>query len=586
MSKSSVKSIGASPGFRPGPALAGLGLAALLAFQVLAFGFRLPLLLAPRTVLHPWLLNLGFVEYEHIVDQHSPLMPQILAWIAPLAPDAFATARAALTVLVLLTTVLTFLAARKWAGNGWALWAAFMFTVCAPKFGFQKLWYETFLAPLYLSWFFFHDAGKPARSAGAALGLGALGGIAILIKQQAAIVFLLFLVFDATIRKRAGQPVSRYVIERGMPAKNAVLTAKSAASAAKNAVLTVSGAVLTIAAYAVFHCIKGGTLGGIWKWTVVYNLTSPYHQWASLRPTVAQLGTVSLCFLLLPAAFLDVLSGRKDGNRERSALGLALLLAAAGCLTAYPLFELYHLQPALAMAAIASGLALKRAVQTEGPARSFVSALAVALPVTWTAVVGFPIYRQVLHGADSTLSQNRALDRQERGLGRPERGPDRSERGLSRQERGPDRSERGLGRQERGPDRPERGLDSSTLDALAQKVRAVTGPGGRFFLHRGMEDTANLYYLLQSPPPKYWVIQYPWYFVGGVEQKLIAALIAEEPEWVLSFPDRWDTDRLAPALNQAVQSRYATQVRIPWRNGEVLLMRRRLDPETTPPVPR
>ena len=91
------------------PAVIALGLGGLIIFEVWAYWSWLNLSLGPRVILQPWMLQNGFVPYEHIVDLHSPLMPMIIAALRQLEADGLKLAKLVLLSLITLTTVLTYI---------------------------------------------------------------------------------------------------------------------------------------------------------------------------------------------------------------------------------------------------------------------------------------------------------------------------------------------------------------------------------------------------------------------------------------------------------------------------------------------
>jgi hypothetical protein len=190
----------------------------LLFFQAWAYSSKLPLSLGPRVILQPWLLQHGFVQYQNIADLHTPLMPLTLAALTPLVPDGLALARLTLVALITLTALLTFVLGRRMVGWPGGLWAAYFFVLCSPAFGYGKLWHETFLAPLYLLLALVFDASDSPRSFRSILFLGFFSGVAMLVKQHAAVVFLGLVSWSAFTGWYARRPALCILREIGLMA--------------------------------------------------------------------------------------------------------------------------------------------------------------------------------------------------------------------------------------------------------------------------------------------------------------------------------------------------------------------------------
>ena len=145
-----------------------LGISALLA---VFFTTRLSITADPRMVLQPWLLNQGFIPYLHIADEHSPLLPHLLAWVQMLVNgDAIMALRLSHTVT--LTALFALLTGWLWHRHGtWAMVAGFAFAwAFAVRFGLTTFWYNLALAPLFSAisscWATSHHTACPNESSG------------------------------------------------------------------------------------------------------------------------------------------------------------------------------------------------------------------------------------------------------------------------------------------------------------------------------------------------------------------------------------------------------------------------------------
>jgi hypothetical protein len=352
------------------PMLALSGLAALILFQAWAYYARIDLSLGPRVILEPWLLRHGFLLYEDIANLHTPLMPLALAALEPLFPDGLALARLALLALLSLTTLLTFAVARRRIGWLGALWAAGFVVLWSPIYGYAKLWYESFLTPLYLLLLLFYDPAAFPRSRRAGFLFGLLGGTAILVKQHAALVFVALVLWSAFATWQARRSMAGVLRQVGFMSV---------------------GAFLPPLAYAAYQYATSGTLEGFLYWTITFNLTSGYRSLGTLpAPSALILRFVSSA-LLLPGAIYSLVAAKRRGDGTWAYWGWALVLLAASSATLYPRFATFHLQPALPVLALLSAWTLARLLRPRNAGRHVAIAFAGAVSLFWlfSAVQGY-----------------------------------------------------------------------------------------------------------------------------------------------------------------------------------------------------
>ncbi len=364
------------PRFAAGPKLLSLlGLAGLLLFQAWAYLDILTLSLGPRVIFQPWLMRLGYLPYENIADQHSPLMPLILTALTPLFADGLVLAQTVLVALLSLSTLLAFLAGRRSAGWLGGLGAAFFFVLWSPIFGFGKLWHESFLAPLYILILLLVLSRFPAptRTARWLVILGFLGGVAVLIKQHALVVLAAVVGWNAFITWRTRRSWLRVFGETA---------------------LLVASACLPLIAYGIYHYLQAGTLRNMLYWTVFFNYESRYASLAALPPRIGEVWVLAVAFLpLLPAVLTTVTLGRRRDAEWRN-FAFGLILMGAGSLTVYPRFAFFHLQPILPLVAWLSSVMLARALRPRNNGRKLAAGVALAAALFWAITAGLG-YRSV-----------------------------------------------------------------------------------------------------------------------------------------------------------------------------------------------
>jgi hypothetical protein len=491
-------------------ALIALGLSAA---QAAAYYFRLELSLGPRVILQPWLLERGFVMYEQLADLHSPLMPLALAALRTLIPDGLQLAKLTLVGLLSLSTMLTCAAVSRTLRNGPAgalagLWATAHFVSWSRAFGFGKLWHESFLAPLYALLLLLPPPTAEADDRSGRLGLrlrlagaGLLCGLALLVKQHAAIVLAAYLLWT-------------------------MLSTRSWRRALGRAGLLLTAAGAPVAACALTQWARAGTLSGTLYWTVLYTITGPYLAQAAKPPSLVEWRMLAQAGLLLPVALAVFAAAQRSSRSDRRyehpwqpvAWGFSLLIAASA--TAYPRFEFFHLQSALPALAFLSALALAYAWRIWPTARTLTTGIGIGVTVLCAAFAAQPL--QI------------ALDRS----------------------------------------RGQTIVEYSSLAPLAADITARIGPEDRIYIYPDDEASSNLYYLLQREPPRFWIFHYPWYMSAPVQAQIVAALAADEPQWIVYFADRWLRPDASPQVAAAIADHYSLADTLEWTGNRVLLLRR------------
>ena len=163
--------------------------------------------------------------------------------------------------------------------------------VWAPAFQAGKLWHESFMAPATLLYLFFYRPDASRRGLGWPVCLGLLGGLNLLIKQHAAVIFAAYLLWELA---------------------SALLMRRSLRQAVREVIIAGACAALPVLAYIAYHWLSAGSLEGFFYWTVGYNLQGIYQNLSNLGPTRAQIAMLFSCALLLPAAAVLLL--RRPGQ--------------------------------------------------------------------------------------------------------------------------------------------------------------------------------------------------------------------------------------------------------------------------------
>ena len=348
--------------------------------QALAYYYALPLSLGPRVILQPWLMRQGYLLYEHIADEHPPLMYLLLSAVQPFVSDSLVLAKITQISLICMITLLTF-----WAGQhtgGWlvGICSAFFFGIWSPVFGYGKLWHETFLAPVYIlllvQW---RPPPSHYPSIRSSVITGFLLGLALLIKQHAIVVILGLILWNSYVSWRTRRPVYYTFTE---------ITVIALAAA------------LPIAAFTVYHLLQAGTVKNLVFWNITFSFVNNYAQRASLPPTISQITRLMPAYCLVPPFIAHLWASKDYDDITWGREGWALILLTASSLTAYPRFALFHLQASLPILAWLSGTMLARLlngrsqeVSKQTNPRPLLRGMACSLVLLWTLHAGTSYYQ-------------------------------------------------------------------------------------------------------------------------------------------------------------------------------------------------
>ncbi len=298
---------------------------------------RLSITADPRMVLQPWLLNQGFVPYLHIADEHSPLLPQLLAWLHHLVGhDGILALRIAHTTTLSLLFVL--LNGWLWRRYGlWAMIAGFAFTwAFAVRFGLTTFWYNLALAPVFFAYFILLSDFSTYRLTTQGIGSGLLIGLGVLLKQQAIVLAPVFVIWLAILRWK-------------MHADARTITKLFLAFGA--------GAAIPLLLYLAYYLVSGGELGALIEWTLLFNMTSGYAQMGFLLPTHLDMLAIWPAFVLvLPFAASLFQSHSLDRQEQLTRLWL-LICAISSLVFLYPRYSVPHWAAAFAFVAATSAVA-------------------------------------------------------------------------------------------------------------------------------------------------------------------------------------------------------------------------------------
>jgi hypothetical protein len=121
------------------------------------------------------------------------------------------------------------------------------------------------------------------------------------------------------------------------------------------------------------------------------------------------------------------------------------------------------------------------------------------------------------------------------------------------------------------PGLPREIAEYSDMERLASEIRSHIGPSDCIYIFSDDEGSSNLYYLLNCPPPHYWVFHYPWYMIEPIKSRALMALETSPPQWVVYFPNRWQAEQRAPEIMDYINSHYQRVTSL--STGQILMRR-------------
>jgi hypothetical protein len=285
------------------------------------------------------------------------------------------------------------------------------------------------------------------------------------------------------------------------------------------------GATLAPAAlYVVFHLSQGGTLEALWFWVFTFNRDSGFVTMAALAPSAADLLALAPAYLLVPAAAWSALALLRAGDIawHRYAYAALLLVATSGGV--FPRYAAFHLAPSLPFIAWMSGMVVgrlwqERQVDAGDGTRGVGVPVAVGVLLLW-AFIGGTTY------ARASSATARPIE------------------------------------------------EYTDVQPLAAAMRPHIAPGDSVYVFPDDEATANVYHLLDSPPPRYWMFHYPWYLTPSVSARVLDSVISASPTWIIHQGDPWGVEPLVPGVFSYLRSHYDVVATVQWNMHEVRLLRR------------
>ena len=157
----------------------------------------------PEMLSYPYFVNRGYAFYSELIDQHTPLLPYVLALVFRVAPYEPIVLRLSALACHMTTAFMLFFWLKKRAGPATAAISVFIFAAMSIAFSPSGLWYEDFAMPVLLGAVFcMHRFTFEGGSRNVAIAAGLLFGIGIVIKQTAVYPFAASILFFVLVRGR------------------------------------------------------------------------------------------------------------------------------------------------------------------------------------------------------------------------------------------------------------------------------------------------------------------------------------------------------------------------------------------------
>ena len=283
------------------------------------------------------------------------------------------------------------------------------------------------------------------------------------------------------------------------------------------------GVILPVLAYVGYFWHRGGALGDFFYW-VFFPLTNNVAASSRLLPTSAQVRQVlPVFFLLIPFVFTIFYRGQKSMDNERSTRIWVLIFLVITAITQYPRYSTMHWASCLAFIAIGSAIVCGDLLRLgeKGSNNLFIQrGIYFGFVLLWLSAL-LTVY-------------------------------------MPRLSRNP----------------PPVQIEYQPLIELSAQLREQNLEGASFVIFPDNESVSNLYYLLNTTPPTYWLMTYPWFMNHLSLSRWEDALDREKPDYVILFSGSLDWCNNLNALAY-IQARYQTQKTLQWQGSPVQILSRR-----------
>ena len=312
-------------------------------------------------LLYPYLMNNGFILYKDLVVQYNPLMLWFLQIMGSFFGYSPNISLLLTLILALINCTLIYLISKKlWNSKVIAVISVLIFSLWFTYFEGNGLWFELFQTPFILGSFYFSYRYILNTKKVSYLLLGSiLLAVSFFIKQSALWLILvlvgwLFYTFKKSWAKLTG----------GL------------------SILIIPFTALFILTSLVASL--GNYLFDYWKWAYSFTfLQFPLSHGHRDYPTISQVTKLTIPLAILLPVIIEIY------RKNKKAIFMFLFLIASG-MSVFPRWELFHLQPFLAIMSVISAPFAASWAKRVALNKKMLIALVI---IIWALVVGRQIVR-------------------------------------------------------------------------------------------------------------------------------------------------------------------------------------------------
>ncbi len=273
----------------------------------------------PELFIYSYLTKSGLLPYKQIFDQHFPgllFLPVNFATLGITTPNSM---RVVHYLLLAANHILIYKVAKKTISDRYVLIPNLLYLFWQPFIEGYTFWIENMITPQLLLVYLIHFRKE---SLWKYFVMGIILGISLVFKQVSIIIFILLL-------------ATYWIFNRNI----------------KNILVLLLGFIIPPLLMVVYF-IGIGVWSDFWFWTVKFNLTT-FAKMGKTQPGLKDIIKISPIFLVLFYS-LDILIKEKREIFKDARLLAGLLVGSA--FFAYARFDMVHLQPFIALAAVFIGI--------------------------------------------------------------------------------------------------------------------------------------------------------------------------------------------------------------------------------------
>lgn len=293
----------------------------------------------------------------------------------------------------------------------------------------------------------------------------------------------------------------------------------------KPLIWSVIGFLIPLSIYLFYYFRLTNDWYSIWYWLVLFNVVGNYSNLGMKAPSMREIRAIFPAFVMIIPFLLGTigLARTKENNQistERQWLLLMILLSA---IMLYPRYSTMHWATMLPFLAMASSIACAELLSAGANNRVQI----YRQRGVYLAIVGM-----LWIGSGIMVYSAAYQNREARNL-----------------------------------------LEYDTLPELAKLITDTTQLG-EIVLFPDDEGVGNLYYLLGKTPPRFWVMNYPWFRNDYVIDRWLTEMSVTQPDQVIYFVSRGP--HLYPEMDEYIAERYKTIHVLEWNNQVVEIKERNL----------